>query len=238
VRPGEDFVTIAKLYYGTPGLHRALWAANRKVVPHPNALRAGQTIMVPPAGALDPADGEMPTPLTDRERAETPAPRQAKPKVARPSKPRFERLRRLWNDDSTSDPANDAPRPPFARVSGVSDLGPKLDPAVGRAAAVTVVPAPPPPHDGPRHYRPGDLTRVLLTRLTREDGGVSDEDAGDMPTRLQRPAPATPISLTAARLTDSPGALRMQSPVAESLLPTREQQAPLRSWFAGSPAGR
>jgi hypothetical protein len=234
VRPGEDFVSIAKLYYGTPGLHRALWAANREAVPHPSALRAGQTIVVPPAGALDRAAGEMPTPLTDRERAETPTPRQAKPKVAPPSKPRFERLRRLW-DGSTRAPAQAMPQSPRVAMSGASTIGPKLDPAVGRAAVVVEVP--PTPHATPGGYRPGDLTRSLLARLRPEDV-TADDEAGDMPMRLQRPAPVAPRSLAASRAADPPAALRMQSPAVESLLPSREQQAPLRSRFAGSPAGR
>jgi nucleoid-associated protein YgaU len=52
VQPGEDFETIARSYYGAPKYGKALWWANRSKVAWPSALRAGTTIIVPPARQL------------------------------------------------------------------------------------------------------------------------------------------------------------------------------------------
>ncbi|HKI18930.1 MAG TPA: hypothetical protein VKA15_13675, partial [Isosphaeraceae bacterium] len=52
VRPGEDFSSIARDYYGSPRLARALWWVNRKTVAWPGALVAGTRIVIPPSEQL------------------------------------------------------------------------------------------------------------------------------------------------------------------------------------------
>ncbi len=52
VRPGEDFSAIARHYYGSPRLARALWWANRQTVAWPGALVAGTRIIIPPIEQL------------------------------------------------------------------------------------------------------------------------------------------------------------------------------------------
>ena len=52
VRPGEDFSAIARHYYGSPRLARALWWANRQTVAWPGALVAGTRIVIPPIEQL------------------------------------------------------------------------------------------------------------------------------------------------------------------------------------------
>ena len=53
VRPGEDFSSIARDYYGSPRLARALWWVNRKTVAWPGALVAGTRIVIPPTEQLE-----------------------------------------------------------------------------------------------------------------------------------------------------------------------------------------
>jgi len=53
VRPGEDFSSIARDYYGSPRLARALWWVNRKTVAWPGALVAGTRIIIPPIEQLE-----------------------------------------------------------------------------------------------------------------------------------------------------------------------------------------
>ncbi len=53
VRPGEDFSSIARDYYGTPRLARALWWANRQTIAWPGALVAGTRVVIPPIELLD-----------------------------------------------------------------------------------------------------------------------------------------------------------------------------------------
>jgi nucleoid-associated protein YgaU len=50
---GENFWTIARLYYGYGRYYKALWAANKDVVPAVDKLYVGQTIRIPPPEALD-----------------------------------------------------------------------------------------------------------------------------------------------------------------------------------------
>jgi hypothetical protein len=52
VRRGEDFSSIARDYYGSPRLARALWWVNRKTVAWPWALVAGTRIVIPPIEQL------------------------------------------------------------------------------------------------------------------------------------------------------------------------------------------
>jgi general secretion pathway protein D len=52
VRRGENFSSIARDYYGSPRLARALWWANRKTVAWPGALVAGTRIVIPPIEQL------------------------------------------------------------------------------------------------------------------------------------------------------------------------------------------
>jgi hypothetical protein len=54
VRSGEDFSSIARLYYGSTNLAGALWWANRGTVAWPGALVAGMRINVPPLEQLEP----------------------------------------------------------------------------------------------------------------------------------------------------------------------------------------
>src|SRR5205823_2060736 len=53
VQSGENFWTIARLYYGSGRFYLALWKANRGLVPAPEKLRVGMTIRIPPPEALD-----------------------------------------------------------------------------------------------------------------------------------------------------------------------------------------
>ncbi len=53
VQSGENFWTIARLYYGSGRFYKALWKANSALVPAPEKLRVGQTIRIPPPEALD-----------------------------------------------------------------------------------------------------------------------------------------------------------------------------------------
>jgi general secretion pathway protein D len=57
VRPGEDFSSIARDYYGSPRLARALWWVNRKTVAWPGALVAGTKIVIPPIEQLEGKSG-------------------------------------------------------------------------------------------------------------------------------------------------------------------------------------
>ena len=52
VRSGEDFLSIAQDYYGSPRFANALWWANRTTVAWPQALAAGTRIIVPPFNQL------------------------------------------------------------------------------------------------------------------------------------------------------------------------------------------
>jgi nucleoid-associated protein YgaU len=53
VQRGENFWTIARLYYGSGRFYKALWAANSGQVAAPDQLFVGTTILVPPPEALD-----------------------------------------------------------------------------------------------------------------------------------------------------------------------------------------
>lgn len=48
VQAGESFATIAKVFYGSEQHASLLWWANRDIVPWPEALKPGTTIVVPP----------------------------------------------------------------------------------------------------------------------------------------------------------------------------------------------
>ena len=53
VRPGEDFPSIARDYYGSPRFAKALWWANRTTVAWPQALVAGTRLVIPPLNQLE-----------------------------------------------------------------------------------------------------------------------------------------------------------------------------------------
>jgi multidrug efflux system outer membrane protein len=55
VRSGENFWTIALLYYRSGRYGRALWAANKDAVPAFDSLAVGDKIVIPPVKQLDPA---------------------------------------------------------------------------------------------------------------------------------------------------------------------------------------
>ena len=74
VRPGEDFSSIARDYYGSPRLARALWWVNRKTVAWPGALAAGTRIVIPPIEQLE---GGSARPQTSRPAIVDPQVRQA-----------------------------------------------------------------------------------------------------------------------------------------------------------------
>ncbi len=61
VQRGENFWTIARLYYGSGRYYKALWAANRGQIEAPDRLQVGMTVMIPAREALDPALIEPPT---------------------------------------------------------------------------------------------------------------------------------------------------------------------------------
>ena len=55
VRNGENFWTIALLYYRSSRYGKALWAANKDAVPEFDHLKVGDKIIIPPVNQLDPA---------------------------------------------------------------------------------------------------------------------------------------------------------------------------------------
>ena len=55
VRVGENFSTIALLYYRSERYSRALWAANKAVIPEADRLSVGAKILIPRVDQLDPA---------------------------------------------------------------------------------------------------------------------------------------------------------------------------------------
>jgi NodT family efflux transporter outer membrane factor (OMF) lipoprotein len=55
VRNGENFWTICLLYYRSGRYGRALWAANKNVVPAPDRLAVGDKIVIPRVDQLDPS---------------------------------------------------------------------------------------------------------------------------------------------------------------------------------------
>ena len=55
VRNGENFWTIALLYYRSSRYGKALWAANKDAVPNIDDLKAGAKIIIPAVKDLDPA---------------------------------------------------------------------------------------------------------------------------------------------------------------------------------------
>jgi nucleoid-associated protein YgaU len=60
VQKGENFATIARLYYGSMRFYKALWKANEDVATAPEKLYVGTTIRVPPPELLDPSLIEPP----------------------------------------------------------------------------------------------------------------------------------------------------------------------------------
>ena len=67
VRNGENFRTISWLYYGSDRYYKALWSANKKVVPDPDRLTIGDKILILPPDQLDPAlIEEVPAPAPPR----------------------------------------------------------------------------------------------------------------------------------------------------------------------------
>jgi type IV pilus secretin PilQ/predicted competence protein len=163
VKFGETFMSIAQAYYGTPGFHRALWAANRAAVPRYDGLRAGQRLVVPPAGALDIAAGELPSPLTARERGRTPTPRLAPPSGAKAA----ERPSRSWPGSGLfrrkpagggDSGADDGPAAPAPRRRGWAT------PSLGAVHDAPPAVATTPRADDPP-YRLGDAARGMMRRL-------------------------------------------------------------------------
>ena len=53
VQKGENFWTISRLSYGSGRFYKALWAANKHLVPVIDELFVGTTILIPPPEALD-----------------------------------------------------------------------------------------------------------------------------------------------------------------------------------------
>lgn len=60
VRPGDSFRSISRLYYDAERYHKALWMANKKVVPDPEHLIVDTKIIIPRIDQLDPALIEPP----------------------------------------------------------------------------------------------------------------------------------------------------------------------------------
>jgi nucleoid-associated protein YgaU len=76
VQRGENFWTIARLYYGSGRFYKALWAANSGQVTAPDQLFVGTTILVPPPEALDRKLIELPR-GSRGDSASTPSPTSA-----------------------------------------------------------------------------------------------------------------------------------------------------------------
>ena len=88
VRAGEDFRTIAKLYYDSERYHNALWSANKKVVSAPDRLTVGDKIVIPRIEQLDPSlveagPGGNPEPPKDNN--DNPGPPGTVPPVPQPT---------------------------------------------------------------------------------------------------------------------------------------------------------
>jgi len=63
VRSGEDFWTISLLYYRSGRYYKALWAANKDVMPAFGRPAVGDKLVIPPVNQLDPAlIEELPAP--------------------------------------------------------------------------------------------------------------------------------------------------------------------------------
>ena len=73
---GENFWTISLLYYRSAQYGKALWAANKNVVPDFDRLAVGDKIIIPPVDKLDPELIE-----------EAPAPAQPAPETVPADKP-------------------------------------------------------------------------------------------------------------------------------------------------------
>jgi general secretion pathway protein D len=61
VQRGENFWTIARLYYGSGRYYKALWAANRGQIEAPDRLQVGMAVVIPARETLDPGLIEPPS---------------------------------------------------------------------------------------------------------------------------------------------------------------------------------
>ncbi|WZO97744.1 TolC family protein [Isosphaeraceae bacterium EP7] len=113
VRSDESFSTISLLYYRSARYSKALWAANKDLVPTFDGLKVGEKIVIPPVDRLDPALIE-----------EIPAPPPALPQMVPGDKP--ETL---------------PPPPPPASLPGPFNQEGSKDPVVESTAATK--PSPP-----------------------------------------------------------------------------------------------
>jgi outer membrane protein, multidrug efflux system len=118
VRGGENFWTISLLYYRSSRYCRALWAANKEVIPAFDRLAVGDKLIIPRADQLDPTLIE-----------EVPAPAPPAPQTV-----------------PVAEPANLAPLPPpppAAAVPGPFGQQGAKDPAI-KATGGTKLPSPSP----------------------------------------------------------------------------------------------
>jgi NodT family efflux transporter outer membrane factor (OMF) lipoprotein len=89
VRNGENFWTIARVYYHSGRYYKALWAANKNTVPAPDRLTVGDKLIIPRLDQLDcaliegggpePPDPNLPAALPAKEPATVPPPPSALP---------------------------------------------------------------------------------------------------------------------------------------------------------------
>jgi type IV pilus secretin PilQ/predicted competence protein len=177
LQPGEDFVTLARYYYGKPELAPALAVANRERVPSADHLMPGIELVVPPSSRLPAPDAMA----------------QARPK------PRVSKLRawlqKAQQNNDTSPTITQATASASAPVAvpvdrdlvQTSQVEPRVEPRhrIGPFPTVELSrrPANPDhrrPDSAPAPYRPGDLTRALVRKLD-----ISLQPDLSMPARIQ-----------------------------------------------------
>jgi NodT family efflux transporter outer membrane factor (OMF) lipoprotein len=178
VASGENFRTISRLYYKSDRFHKALWEANKKVVPDPDRLTVGTKIIIPPPNQLDPALVE-----------EVPAPSSGGPAVLPPPPPAG--MPGPFGQEGTEGSAPDRLTVGDRLIIPGID---KLDPAV-----IEEVPAPAPPatemprSDGPVILPPASLAPSGMTDPfgQKGSGDPAVKTTGDTQPPEGSPQPAT-----------------------------------------------
>jgi hypothetical protein len=154
LQPGEDFVTLARYYYGKPELAPALAVANLARVPASEHLKPGVEVIIPPSSKLPGPDAIA----------------QASPK------PRVSKLR-AWLQKSKDHADAAAASPVDQALVRTSQVEPRVESPpdeprhrIGPFPTVELSRRPANPDhrrsdSAPAPYRPGDLTRALVRRL-------------------------------------------------------------------------
>jgi hypothetical protein len=137
VARGENFWTIAEQYYKSGRYYKALWSANKEIVPAPDRLAIGDKLVIPWIDELDPALVEP---------ADAPAPSLPKALPAKPAiPPPPSNLPSPFTPEETKDPAAKPanPPPPADLPSPFTTKAPTGDPAVKTTAGTLSPPSSP-----------------------------------------------------------------------------------------------